>query len=75
MISKDDFDKEVVKSKTEEVMKKLQEIGASAYQKSDEPKKDEKKDKKDNSKKDGNESDEGPAQEGEIVDKGNKKKN
>ena len=75
MISKDDFDKEVVKSKTEEVMKKLQEIGASAYQKSDEPKKDEKKDKKDNSKKDGNESDEAPAQEGEIVDKGNKKKN
>jgi molecular chaperone DnaK len=75
MISKDDFDKEVVKSKTEEVMKKLQEIGASAYQKSDEPKTDEKKDKKDNSKKDGNESDEGPAQEGEIVDKGNKKKN
>jgi molecular chaperone DnaK len=69
LIAKEDFDTEEVKKKTEELSKKLQEIGAQAYQSAaaKESKKGEEKDaKEDKEKKD--EKKPKDAEEGEIVD-------
>ncbi|MFC1780267.1 molecular chaperone DnaK [Patescibacteria group bacterium] len=84
LIAKEDFDNEAVKKKTEELSKKIQEIGAQAYQQAAEDKKPENGKKKDSKEKgskkdDGKKTDEKDsasnkdAEEGEIVD-GDKKK-
>ena len=61
MIAKDDFDKEAVKKKIEEINPLVQEIGKKMYEeaaKADEGKKEEGKDKKEEPK----------AQDGEVVE-------
>lgn len=65
MISKDNFDQETVKTKTQELSKKLQELGAKMYQ--DAPKEETKSDEPD-AKKAKDSKDEGKdAEEGEVV--------
>ncbi|MDD3647734.1 MAG: molecular chaperone DnaK [Candidatus Dojkabacteria bacterium] len=79
LITKDDFDIEAVKKKTEEVSQKVQEIGAQAYKQAqqDEASQEKKADaaerkSQDDDKKD--DKDEKDAEEGEIVDEGDKGK-